>query len=798
MGNLFFNEYPYTDFHEMNLTWLIKKLNELNNMVNDFVAINAIKYADPIQWDIVRQYERNTVVIDPLTGTAYISVKPVPSGVALTNTDYWTVVFDLGSFVTKASKNLTSKYEESTTLTATFNSNVNDWLVWGDVLYRVISPIVAGDQYVVGSNIVHFTIEQTTGHLQNLTTQTKTNLVLAINECVNGINDTLSKIGDLSQLTTQTKTSVVLAINECVGGINGALSKIGDLTQLATQTKTNIVASINEIVNEITTSLIPAINTIRDDVGDKTQLQTTDKSNLVNAINELVATSGDDTFNQSHQISTAIFFGDSITAGDLGTGVIANPTFPQSYGRIAGVTTTNMGRGGSTAANNPNAGSAEHLNYVASLVNFANYDQCFVCHGVNDYNANSPLGAINSTDDTTFMGALQKFIERAYSQNPKIQIIILGTFWSSHAHVVNNQFVGSLPANAANCTIADYINGARSVANRYNLPFIDLMDMMGVNFKNYGSWTLDGIHPTQESYTKIGVLIAKSLSFPAPYGYEEQIAVHKTLNNNLLCIGDFATKVGDFPERYMKRGLTNMWNANNAYQLFNRHPYTVVAGEPITFHAIAHVSAGANFYIRLTQSGTSNTCVLWAYQNTTNADKVFEVNETVCPTFTADTVVESQIAALDGTLDTEIVYLTDMVINKGEIPDRGGLGAYYNEYTWIAPSTIASGVTNASGNPVEFIKDRNGCVQFRGRFNISTTLATATIATIAPQFAPQRTISIPVVKVSSTDCVYISITAAGDVIYSERQSGAIAVNHIIDLSNITYNIMQTDATTSPY
>lgn len=793
-----FNQYPYINVNDLNLDYILRTIRQLKIDVEDFVSINAIKYADPIQWDITRQYEKNTVVIDPLTGTAYISVAPVPSGVALTRPEFWTVVFDLGSFVTRASQNFTNHVETQTTTTATFASALNDWLVWGDVLYRVISPITAGDAYVVNSNIKKFTMEETVGHLQDLQTQGKNSLVMAINECVNGINGALAKIGDLSQLTTQTKTSAVLAINECVGGINNALTKIGDLTQLSTQTKTNIVAAINEIVNEITTSLVPAIDTIRNDVGDKTQLHTTDKSNLVNAINELVTTSGDDTFNQSDYVTNAIFFGDSITAGDLGTGVIANPTFPQSYGHIAGVNTTNMGRGGSTAANNPNAGSAEHLNYVATLVNFANYDQCFVCHGVNDYNADSPLGAINSTDDTTFMGALQKFIERAYSQNPKIQIIILGTFWSSHAHVVNNQFVGSLPANGANCTIADYINGARSVANRYNLPFIDLMDMMGVNFKNYGSWTADGIHPTQESYTKIGVLIAKSLSFPAPYGYEEQIAVHKTLNNNLLCIGDFASKVGDFPERYLKRGLTNMWNAGNAYQIFNRHPYTVVAGEPITFHAIAHVSAGANFYIRLTQSGTSNTCVLWAYQNTSNVDKVFEVNETVCPTFTADTVVESQIAALDGTLDTEIVYLTDMVINKGEIPDRGGLGAYYNEYTWITPSTIASGVTNASGNPVEFIKDRNGCVQFRGRFNITTSLATATIATIAPQFAPQRTISIPIVKVSSTDCVYISITSAGDVIYSERQSGAITANHIIDLSNITYNIMQTDATTSPY
>ena len=177
-----FDHFPYTNFHELNLTWILNALKEIQTTMDQFVAINALKYADPIQWNIVRQYEKNTIVIDPLTGTAYISVQPVPSGVIITNTDYWTVVFDLGAFVVRAAKNFTDKYEDATTLTATFPSNVNDWLIWGDTLYRVISSIVAGDQYVEGSNIVHFTAEDVIGHIQDLNTTDKSNLVAAINE----------------------------------------------------------------------------------------------------------------------------------------------------------------------------------------------------------------------------------------------------------------------------------------------------------------------------------------------------------------------------------------------------------------------------------------------------------------------------------------------------------------------------------------------------------------------------------------------------------------------------------------
>lgn len=193
---MFFNQYPYLNVNDLNLDYILKAIADMKIEVKDFVSINAIKYADPIQWDITKQYEKNTVVIDPLTGTAYISVAPVPAGVALTRPEYWTVVFDLGSFVTKAAQNFTSHYESETTTTATFNSNTNDWLVWGDVLYKALVNITAGDTYVVGSNIDHFTIED------------------LYNAYLNTVASILGMIGDLDNLATIDKTSLVNAINE--------------------------------------------------------------------------------------------------------------------------------------------------------------------------------------------------------------------------------------------------------------------------------------------------------------------------------------------------------------------------------------------------------------------------------------------------------------------------------------------------------------------------------------------------------------------------------------------------------
>ena len=237
-----FDHFPYTNFHELNLDWIMEELLTLENTIEQFVSINALKYADPIQWNITSQYEKNTIVIDPLTGTAYISVQPVPSGVALTRTECWTVVFDLGSFVVRAAKNFTDKFEEDTTLTATFPSAVNDWLIWGDTLYRVISNIVAGDQYVIDSNIEHFTIEDIIGHLEDLTTADKSNIVAAINEV-------MTIIGSLTDLTTVDNSDIVAAINELVTNISDIQNLIGN--DPLTTTASTLTGAVNELDADI-------------------------------------------------------------------------------------------------------------------------------------------------------------------------------------------------------------------------------------------------------------------------------------------------------------------------------------------------------------------------------------------------------------------------------------------------------------------------------------------------------------------------------------------------------------------
>ncbi len=241
MAGLFpwWKRYPNVNDEILNLDWLLYTVKKLSEEVSNFINLNTIKYADPILWDITSQYEANTIVVDPQTGDAYISTQAVPYGVSLSNSSYWTKIYNYADAISGLEEQIAAANERLST-TASASRAAGD-LVWlNGVLYIVTSAMNAGDAYVEGSNCAHITVESLLGNLALLDTTDQSSLV-------NAINEVLTDIGDLNDLPTVDQSSIVNSIIELNTSINNIISDVGDLSLLDTNDQSSIVNAINEV-----------------------------------------------------------------------------------------------------------------------------------------------------------------------------------------------------------------------------------------------------------------------------------------------------------------------------------------------------------------------------------------------------------------------------------------------------------------------------------------------------------------------------------------------------------------------
>lgn len=170
-------------------------------------------------------------------------------------------------------------------------------------------------------NVIHGNV----GIISNLTTQTKANVV-------NAINETQSNIGAISSLTTTTKASLVSAINENRSLI---VSNVGLITNLTTQTKANVVNAINETQSNI--GLIANLTTVT-------------KANLVNAINEVKGNAIDASALTTGTLPAARLPTSGVSAATYGNATFIPSIVVDSTGRItsaSNVALTSTGGGGS-------------------------------------------------------------------------------------------------------------------------------------------------------------------------------------------------------------------------------------------------------------------------------------------------------------------------------------------------------------------------------------------------------------------------------------------------------------------
>lgn len=156
-------EFPHTRSYEGDLGWVIKKIVELTERYNDFFEYNKITFADPLQWDITKQYPPYQIVFDYDAGYSYISKRPVPTGVTITNPDYWVLVGPLivdsyaRSEIQTILEFITDIYEPTNIASAV--RAVGDYVTANGQLYKVTAPVNIGEGYTEGINVTKITIE---------------------------------------------------------------------------------------------------------------------------------------------------------------------------------------------------------------------------------------------------------------------------------------------------------------------------------------------------------------------------------------------------------------------------------------------------------------------------------------------------------------------------------------------------------------------------------------------------------------------------------------------------------------
>ena len=120
-------EFPHTRSYDGDLGYIIKRLDELTQKYGEFMEYNQIKFADPLDWNINSSYIAWNIVFDTASRGYYISLKPVPAGVSIENTDYWELIipFKVDNTINIESYNPVSNHAVAQGLTSVQNSVSN-------------------------------------------------------------------------------------------------------------------------------------------------------------------------------------------------------------------------------------------------------------------------------------------------------------------------------------------------------------------------------------------------------------------------------------------------------------------------------------------------------------------------------------------------------------------------------------------------------------------------------------------------------------------------------------------------
>lgn len=141
---MFWNKYPYTNFHELNLDWILQTIKEMDESLSEFEALNKITFDG--EWDITKQYPAWCIVNWNNGQEGYISIKPVPAGVTINNTDYWVSVVNYTATIADLQNRIVALENDSITVHSDIDNLEEVTGLLADRRY-----IIIGDSYEANS-----------------------------------------------------------------------------------------------------------------------------------------------------------------------------------------------------------------------------------------------------------------------------------------------------------------------------------------------------------------------------------------------------------------------------------------------------------------------------------------------------------------------------------------------------------------------------------------------------------------------------------------------------------------------
>ena len=193
------------------------------------------------------------------------------------------------------------------------------------------------------------------------------------------------------------------------------------------------------------------------------------------------------------------FLGDSITQGSGTTA--EDKIFHQIIKRDYNLAEAyKCGIGGTRIAKQTSSSFHIHDLYFSLRVDILplETDVVVIFGGTNDFgHGDAKMGTIDSTDIYTFYGALNDLISKIKDKNKNAKIVFLTPL----------RRVSENMPNINGLILADYVNAIINVANKYNLPCIDLFNSN--IFDPFDTEVVpDGLHPNTEGYKVIAEKIS--------------------------------------------------------------------------------------------------------------------------------------------------------------------------------------------------------------------------------------------------------------------------------------------------